>query len=163
MAVIRTGDGRTVIRGEAQAAGTAPAREEESHALPGPAPASRTARGHGRPRGGARAGAGRKNTKPGDYASQMSAEERDWIDQVMGEKPTTKKREVYKVSKAEMNRRLGRNIPAADCGTCWKKKDCPRAQEGTFCTSWASRDPAEKQRGANPADEWERGGPAPEG
>lgn len=144
MAVIRTGDGRVVVQADAQTAGNGIA-----HGKPG------------RPRGGARAGAGRKVTKPGDYASQMSAEERDWIDQVMGEKPTTKKREVYKVSEAEMNRRLGRKIPAADCGTCWKKKDCPRAQEGTFCTSWASREP--KARGVNPADEWERGGPAPEG
>ena len=42
-----------------------------------------------------------------------------------------------------------------DCMTCWKRETCERAQEGTFCAEWQSREPKEKH--PTPDELWERG------
>ena len=51
----------------------------------------------------------------------------------------------------------GNSVTAPDCGSCWKKESCERAEEGNFCTEWASVDPKEKDRGKGPAELWSSG------
>lgn len=45
--------------------------------------------------------------------------------------------------------------PILDCATCWKRDKCERAQEGTFCTEWQSKEP--KERHPTPDELWETG------
>lgn len=45
--------------------------------------------------------------------------------------------------------------PDMDCCTCWQRKTCEQAKEGTFCTRWASREPAPE--GEDPNELWMRG------
>ena len=45
--------------------------------------------------------------------------------------------------------------PAPDCATCWKFEECGRAQAGTFCPQWQSKEP--KPAGKDPNDAWRQG------
>ncbi len=47
--------------------------------------------------------------------------------------------------------------PAPDCGNCWRKDSCADAEEGRFCTRWATEDPEKKDRGKGPAELWSDG------
>lgn len=42
-----------------------------------------------------------------------------------------------------------------DCGTCIRRKTCERAEDGTFCGQWQSREPQPK--GEDPNELWEKG------
>ena len=45
--------------------------------------------------------------------------------------------------------------PEPDCTTCWKREDCPIAEEGDFCPAWQSRKP--EPAGEDPSERWRRG------
>ena len=45
--------------------------------------------------------------------------------------------------------------PDLDCCVCIHRKECDRAQEGSFCTRFSSRD--FDPRGEDPNDLWKRG------
>lgn len=46
-------------------------------------------------------------------------------------------------------------IECIGCETCWKRKECARYAEGSFCGEWASKEPAPK--GEDPNEKWRRG------
>ena len=48
-----------------------------------------------------------------------------------------------------------RRKPEPDCLTCLKYEECGRAQDGTFCPQWQSKEP--KPRGEDPNARWRRG------
>ena len=43
------------------------------------------------------------------------------------------------------------------CETCLRRRECPNAQEGTFCTKWRSREVPAERENEGPADAWSRG------
>lgn len=46
-------------------------------------------------------------------------------------------------------------IECVGCETCWKRKECARYAEGSFCGEWASKAPEVK--GEDPNELWQRG------
>lgn len=42
-----------------------------------------------------------------------------------------------------------------DCTKCRHRDGCPRFQEGSWCTRYATREP--RERGTGPAEKWARG------
>ena len=46
-------------------------------------------------------------------------------------------------------------IECVGCETCWKRKECARYAEGSFCGEWASKEPEVK--GEDPNEKWRRG------
>lgn len=46
-------------------------------------------------------------------------------------------------------------IECVGCETCWKRKECARYAEGSFCGEWASKEPEVK--GEDPNELWQRG------
>lgn len=46
-------------------------------------------------------------------------------------------------------------IECVGCETCWKRKECARYAEGSFCGEWASKEPEVK--GEDPNELWRRG------
>lgn len=46
-------------------------------------------------------------------------------------------------------------IECVGCETCWKRKECARYAEGSFCGQWASKEPEVK--GEDPNEKWRRG------
>ena len=40
-----------------------------------------------------------------------------------------------------------------DCRTCWQRETCEKAQAGTFCALWATKQPQAPEH----PDAWERG------
>ncbi len=49
--------------------------------------------------------------------------------------------------------------PDIDCTTCIQREECERYAEGTYCTSWHGREPAD--RGPDPNEKWRQGDPFP--
>lgn len=47
------------------------------------------------------------------------------------------------------------DTPDLDCTTCCRRKTCERAEEGTFCSSWARREAEAK--GSDPNELWRTG------
>lgn len=45
--------------------------------------------------------------------------------------------------------------PDLDCTTCWQRKTCERAEEGTFCSRWARTEP--EPQGTDPNALWRTG------
>lgn len=43
------------------------------------------------------------------------------------------------------------------CETCLSRRECPNAQEGTFCPKWRSREVPAERENEGPADAWSRG------
>lgn len=41
------------------------------------------------------------------------------------------------------------------CEWCWKKEECPRAENGKFCPEWQSREP--EKDGPDPNELWNIG------
>ena len=62
------------------------------------------------------------------------------------------------MSKRQTLRSRWNEQPDLDCTTCWKRKECERAEEGTFCTQWARTEP--EAREPDPNDQWRAGEPA---
>ena len=52
------------------------------------------------------------------------------------------------------NRNLGEGVDVG-CETCYRREDCERAAEGSFCGWWASKAPEVK--GEDPNEKWRRG------
>lgn len=46
---------------------------------------------------------------------------------------------------------------APDCASCIHKKTCPRAKEGTFCPSFASKQPPTRSEQDDPNSAWRTG------
>lgn len=51
-------------------------------------------------------------------------------------------------------RNLGDGVDVG-CETCYRREDCERAAEGSFCGQWASKAPEVK--GEDPNELWRRG------
>lgn len=110
----------------------------------------------GKPRKSRARPADAESRNKGNHTSyRLNAEEKMWIDGIRRKKPRETKGEIFTVSEAERARRLGRTAAMADCATCALRKTCERAQEGSYCTRWTSRNGP--REGKDPNQDWIRG------
>lgn len=45
--------------------------------------------------------------------------------------------------------------PVPDCGTCWRRDTCEKAEDGKFCAAWQSKQPQERH--PTPDELWDAG------